>query len=88
MFALDMMVIPFALHTFTMSLCYAKILLRLILCHNKYCWSDFTISFALLSYSTGLEVSCAPSFVRVVLSVSRACFRYVRVYLLCAELEY
>ena len=55
-------------------------------CHN-YC-SDFTISFTLLSYSTCLEASCAPSFVRVVLSVSRACFRYVRVYLLCAELKY
>ena len=48
----------------------------------------FTISYALLSYSTCLEASGAPSFVRVVLSVSRACFRYVRVYLLCAELEY
>ena len=72
MFALDMMVITFALNTFTMSLCRVKVLLSLILCHNKYCWSDFTISFALLSYSTGLEASYASSYVRVVLLVSPA----------------
>ena len=78
--ALDMMAITFALNSFTASRCHVKV----FLCHN--CCSDFVISFALLSYFSGVEASCAPTYVRDVLFVSRACFRYDLVYLLCAEL--